>query len=152
MLAVVGHVQQLVRHPKPGWSAMVGFLAAKPSDMWSRRRAVDSFAFADWRDRVIVPQRAIRYLHPVIQTIQEVFMPDATLTSSADVLDFLTGQHEQIKSLFSKTLDNAGPDREQAFMELRRLLAVHEAVEEEIVHPRAKRKLANLMTASSRPG
>lgn len=70
-------------------------------------------------------------------------MPDTTLKSSPDVLDFLTGQHEQIKSLFSKTLDNAGPDREQAFMELRRLLAVHEAVEEEIVHPRAKRKLAN---------
>jgi hemerythrin superfamily protein len=61
--------------------------------------------------------------------------------SPADVVDFLVGQHERIKSLFSETLDSSGKEREKAFIELRRLLAVHETAEEEIVHPRAKRKI-----------
>jgi hypothetical protein len=66
-----------------------------------------------------------------------------TITSPTDVVDFLTAQHEQIKTLFAKTLAASGKAREEAFIDLRRLLAVHETVEEEIVHPRAKRKLAN---------
>jgi hypothetical protein len=45
--------------------------------------------------------------------------------------------------LFAETLSAAGKEREKAFVELRRLLAVHETAEEEIVHPRAKRKLAD---------
>lgn len=61
--------------------------------------------------------------------------------SPADVVDFLVGQHKQIKSLFSETLDSSGKEREKAFIELRRLLAVHETAEEEVVHPRAKRKI-----------
>ena len=61
--------------------------------------------------------------------------------SAADVVDFLVGQHQEIKSLFSETLDSSGKEREKAFIELRRLLAVHETAEEEIVHPRAKRKI-----------
>jgi Hemerythrin HHE cation binding domain len=70
-------------------------------------------------------------------------MAHATITSPTDVVDFLTTQHEQIKALFAKTLAASGEAREEAFIDLRRLLAVHETVEEEIVHPRAKRKLAN---------
>lgn len=66
-----------------------------------------------------------------------------TTTSPTDVVDFLTAQHEQIKSMFTKTLAASGKAREEAFVDLRRLLAVHETVEEEIVHPRAKRKIAN---------
>ncbi|SPM38217.1 Hemerythrin superfamily protein [Mycobacterium numidiamassiliense] len=66
-----------------------------------------------------------------------------TITSPTDVVDFLTAQHEQIKSMFTKTLAASGKAREEAFVDLRRLLAVHETVEEEIVHPRAKRKIAN---------
>ncbi|HVQ98308.1 MAG TPA: hemerythrin domain-containing protein [Mycobacterium sp.] len=61
--------------------------------------------------------------------------------SPADVVEFLTSQHKQIKALFAETLDNSGAEREKAFIELRRLLAVHETAEEEIVHPRAKRKI-----------
>lgn len=61
--------------------------------------------------------------------------------SHTDVVDFLVGQHEQIKSLFSETIDSSGKEREKAFIQLRRLLAVHETAEEEIVHPRAKKKL-----------
>jgi hemerythrin superfamily protein len=70
-------------------------------------------------------------------------MAQAAITSATDVIDFLTNQHEQIKSLFAKTLAAYGKSREDAFVDLRRLLAVHETVEEEIVHPRAKRKIAN---------
>jgi hemerythrin superfamily protein len=70
-------------------------------------------------------------------------MAQTAITSPTDVVDFLISQHEQIKSLFAKTLSASGEAREKAFVDLRRLLAVHETVEEEIVHPRAKRKIAN---------
>jgi hemerythrin superfamily protein len=70
-------------------------------------------------------------------------MAQPAITSATDVIDFLTNQHEQIKSLFANTLSASGKARENAFVDLRRLLAVHETVEEEIVHPRAKRKIAN---------
>lgn len=60
-----------------------------------------------------------------------------------DVVEFLVSQHEQIKELFSETLNATGKDRKEPFVKLRRLLAVHETAEEEIVHPRAKRKLSN---------
>jgi hemerythrin superfamily protein len=70
-------------------------------------------------------------------------MTQAAITSPTDVVDFLINQHEQIKSLFADTLAASGKSREKAFVDLRRLLAVHETVEEEIVHPRAKRKIAN---------
>ncbi|VBA53305.1 hemerythrin domain-containing protein [Mycobacterium pseudokansasii] len=69
-------------------------------------------------------------------------MAKAALKSPTDVIDFLVDQHEQIKSLFAKTLSSSGKQREEAFLELRRLLAVHKTAEEEIVHPRAKRKIA----------
>ena len=70
-------------------------------------------------------------------------MATTAITSPTDVVDFLQSQHEQIKALFDKTLAASGKTREDSFVELRRLLAVHETVEEEIVHPRAKRKIAN---------
>ncbi|WP_375486008.1 hemerythrin domain-containing protein [uncultured Mycobacterium sp.] len=67
----------------------------------------------------------------------------ASVKSSTDVTEFLVGQHERIKSLFAETLDASGKEREKSFIELRRLLAVHETAEEEVVHPRAKRKIAD---------
>src|ERR1700757_1530756 len=70
-------------------------------------------------------------------------MAQTAIKSPTDVVDFLVSQHEQIKSLFAETLSASGKEREQAFVELRRLLAVHETAEEEIVHPRAKRKIPN---------
>ncbi|KAB7758308.1 hemerythrin [Mycolicibacterium mucogenicum DSM 44124] len=57
------------------------------------------------------------------------------------MIDLLTDQHEQIKSLFTETLVLTGDERARSFRDLRRLLAVHETAEEEIVHPRAKQKL-----------
>lgn len=70
-------------------------------------------------------------------------MAQTAITSPTDVVDFLVSQHEQIKSLFAQTLSASGRSREEAFIELRRLLAVHETAEEEVVHPRAKRKVSN---------
>ena len=70
-------------------------------------------------------------------------MADAAVNTPNDVVRFLVTQHEQIKALFAETLAASGKAREQAFVELRRLLAVHETAEEEIVHPRAKRKIPN---------
>ena len=68
-------------------------------------------------------------------------MAQNSIKSPTDVVDFLVGQHEQIKSLFAETLSASGKEREKSFIELRRLLAVHETAEEEVVHPRAKRKI-----------
>lgn len=68
-------------------------------------------------------------------------MVDTAVKTPTDVIQFLVGQHEQIKSSFAETLAASGKAREKAFVQLRRLLAVHETAEEEIVHPRAKRKI-----------
>ncbi|WP_328602731.1 hemerythrin domain-containing protein [Nocardia terrae] len=59
-----------------------------------------------------------------------------------DALELLLRQHEQIKALFGETLDASEPkDREAKFRQLRRLLAVHETAEEQIIHPRARKEI-----------
>jgi hemerythrin superfamily protein len=70
-------------------------------------------------------------------------MTQTVSKSPTDVIEFLVNQHGQIKSLFAETLKASGEAREEPFTALRRLLAVHETAEEEIVHPRAKHELAN---------
>ncbi len=70
-------------------------------------------------------------------------MAQSAIQSPTDVVDFLVSQHQQIKGLFDQTLSASGKTRERSFVQLRQLLAVHETVEEEIVHPRATRKIAN---------
>jgi len=64
-----------------------------------------------------------------------------TIETAEDVVTFLKQQHEQVKSLMSEVSSATGKAREEAFVQLRRLLAVHETAEEEIVHPRAKREI-----------
>lgn len=64
-----------------------------------------------------------------------------TLNSGQDVVSFLKAQHEQIKTLFGSVIAQTGSQREETFLELRRLLAVHETAEEEVVHPRAKSEI-----------
>jgi hemerythrin superfamily protein len=73
----------------------------------------------------------------------EVNMAGTPADSAQDVVVFLKAQHEQIKQLFSQVLAASGDEREQAFVQLRRLLAVHETAEEEVVHPRAKVEIEN---------
>lgn len=63
------------------------------------------------------------------------------ISSGNDVVTFLKEQHELIKSLFGEVLTTSGEKRREAFFSLRRLLAVHETAEEQIVHPAARRAL-----------
>jgi hemerythrin superfamily protein len=68
-------------------------------------------------------------------------MATTKINSGQDVVTFLKAQHEQIKALFEQVASATGSARQEAFDQLRRLLAVHETAEEQIVHPRAKREL-----------
>ncbi|UAK30788.1 hemerythrin domain-containing protein [Nocardia asteroides] len=67
-----------------------------------------------------------------------------TIDSTTDAIDFLVHQHGRIRQLFVETADTTDPvERESKFFELRRLLAVHETAEEEIIHPRARREIGD---------
>jgi hemerythrin superfamily protein len=60
-----------------------------------------------------------------------------------DVVALLLHQHDEVRRLFAG-VKNAGPaDRAEAFDRLRRMLAVHETAEELIVHPDARKLIAN---------
>lgn len=63
------------------------------------------------------------------------------MSAESDVVELLLEQHEQIRGLFFEVQDGTGEDRRDAFRRLVRLLAVHETVEEEIVHPLARHSL-----------
>lgn len=65
------------------------------------------------------------------------------ISSGTDVVSFLKEQHQQVKEGFERVLSSKGEARTKAFVALRRLMAVHETAEEEIVHPAAKRNLPN---------
>jgi hemerythrin superfamily protein len=65
------------------------------------------------------------------------------VNSAEDVVTFLKQQHEEIKSLFARVESARGDERQEAFTDLRRLLAVHETAEEEVVHPKARSAVAN---------
>jgi hemerythrin superfamily protein len=52
-----------------------------------------------------------------------------------DVVDILIAQHQQVKTLFSTLRNLRGETATEPFDELRRMLAVHETAEEEIVYP-----------------
>ncbi len=55
-----------------------------------------------------------------------------------DVIRLLESQHDEIETLLDRIPRVMGSVREQAFLELRRLLAVHETLEQQIVHPKAR--------------
>ncbi|MBX3187110.1 MAG: hemerythrin domain-containing protein [Labilithrix sp.] len=61
--------------------------------------------------------------------------------TAQDVVSFLKQQHQEVKALLATVASSNGKARADAFYELRRLLAVHETAEEEIVHPVARREL-----------
>lgn len=68
-------------------------------------------------------------------------MTGTQISSAEDVVSFLKAQHEAIKALSERVSATRGSEREDAFVALRRVLAVHETAEEEVVHPRAKREI-----------
>jgi Hemerythrin HHE cation binding domain len=61
--------------------------------------------------------------------------------TSDDVVRFLREQPEQMKAQFTTLLSLTGASRKKAFMVLCCLVALHEAVEDEIVHPAVLRAL-----------
>jgi hemerythrin superfamily protein len=65
--------------------------------------------------------------------------PSATPDCEWDVVDRLTEQHDRIEHQFRHTLRVTGDARHTAFGWLARLIAVHETVEEEVVHPLTRR-------------
>ena len=58
-----------------------------------------------------------------------------------DVVELLLRQHQLVRQYFSEVENSTGEERREAFDRLRRLLAVHETAEEEVVHPMARRVL-----------
>ncbi|MFO0614427.1 MAG: hemerythrin domain-containing protein [Polyangiaceae bacterium] len=65
------------------------------------------------------------------------------MTTGGDVVSFLKAQHAQVTALFRAVRPAIDEERSSAFHALRRMLAVHETAEEEIVHPAARRSLEN---------
>lgn len=68
-------------------------------------------------------------------------MTPTHISSAQDVVSFLKAQHEAIKAIFDRVESTSGREREDAFVTLRRLLALHETAEEEVVHPRTKHEI-----------
>ncbi|WP_203903987.1 hemerythrin domain-containing protein [Virgisporangium aliadipatigenens] len=65
--------------------------------------------------------------------------PGTKPDSEWDVVDRMTEQHHRIEHQFRHTLRVTGDARHSAFGRLARLIAVHETVEEEVVHPLTRR-------------
>jgi hemerythrin superfamily protein len=71
-------------------------------------------------------------------------MVETFVQSTDDVVKFLKDQHNLIKDMFDEVFSASDTRaREEAFVELRQLLAVHETAEEMVVHPRVRHEAAN---------
>jgi hemerythrin superfamily protein len=63
------------------------------------------------------------------------------IESPDEAIAFLKAQHNFIEDMFDEVLHASDPEaREKPFVELRKLLAVHETAEEMMVHPRVRRE------------
>jgi hypothetical protein len=65
------------------------------------------------------------------------------IKTGTDVIAFLKEQHQEVKDAFTRVTTVRGEERARAFSALRRLMAVHETAEEEIVHPAARKALVD---------
>jgi hemerythrin superfamily protein len=63
--------------------------------------------------------------------------------TNEDVVDLLIAQHQQVKSLFATLRSTQGEAANEPFDELRKMLAVHETAEEEVVYPVMRSKGAD---------
>jgi hemerythrin superfamily protein len=71
-------------------------------------------------------------------------MVETFVQSTDDVVRFLKDQHNLIKDMFEEVFSASDSKaREKAFVDLRQLLAVHETAEEMVVHPSARREMAD---------
>lgn len=68
-------------------------------------------------------------------------MAEMIIQSPDEVVAFLKAQHNLIEDMFDEVMHASDPQaREEPFVKLRQLLAVHETAEEMIVHPRVRRE------------
>ena len=81
------------------------------------------------------------------------------VTTSSDVVELLASQHQQVKILLSRVASSpTGDTADESFCELRRMIAVHETAEEEIVYPAVRatgedgRRVAEARTAEEAEG
>jgi hemerythrin superfamily protein len=69
-------------------------------------------------------------------------VPQTFVQSTDDVVNFLRDQHNLIKDMFEEVFSASTTEaREKAFIDLRKLLAVHETAEEMVVHPRVRHEV-----------
>lgn len=66
-------------------------------------------------------------------------MADAPMETIDELVDFLTEQHDQLKSMLPKVVQASGSERKALWRQVRATLAVHEALEQETVHAAAAR-------------
>jgi hypothetical protein len=67
----------------------------------------------------------------------------AGMDTRTDLVTFLKQQHADVRRLFEKVLSQPMlEERKREFVELRRLLAMHETAEQEVVHPAVTRAIA----------
>jgi hemerythrin superfamily protein len=59
----------------------------------------------------------------------------ATNTKNADVVDIIKTQHKEVERLLTAVASGSGEALEASFCDLRRLIAIHETAEEEVVYP-----------------
>ncbi|HET8561728.1 MAG TPA: hemerythrin domain-containing protein [Marmoricola sp.] len=64
-------------------------------------------------------------------------MARAPMETIDELVDFLTEQHDQLESLLPQVLQAGGAERARLWRQVRQTLAVHEALEQETVHPAA---------------
>jgi hemerythrin superfamily protein len=58
-----------------------------------------------------------------------------TTDNASDVIEFLLGQHQQVRTLLENVLMAHGEERQRAFDDVREMLARHETAEEMIIRP-----------------
>jgi hemerythrin superfamily protein len=75
-----------------------------------------------------------------------------------DVIDVIRAQHQQVAHLLTEVAVGTGEALDASFCELRRLIAVHETAEQEIVYPTIRlagaegKRVADARTAEEREG
>ena len=77
-------------------------------------------------------------------------MSEQKLPTPDGVVSFLKGQHEEVKATMPGVLDAEGEARLRVFGEVRRMLALHETIEQAAVHPTARAESDDSKVVDSR--
>lgn len=70
-------------------------------------------------------------------------MQHSTTSTPQAVTALVEGQHEIIRGMLEEVAASAGEERSSAFDRLRRFVAAHEALEEQLIHPVGQRELGD---------